>query len=239
MTTRPLIPCACACACALSLLAPLSGAQAQMPVYDGANYAQMMQSVSQGVRQLQSLQVQVQQQAAMLARLQQNFSKPLSAVNQANAQTLGQAVGIGYAAGDIAASFSSAYPTSLPGARSAQITASLANWRSRSRQTLEEAMGAQITVAGAQPTTAQSVTAAVAASQSAPGQTAAIQSTNQILAALSVQLSQLQTLMMTAARAAQSSAAEQQSLPAAAAAESARALQYAPPPSRLQLSGQL
>jgi P-type conjugative transfer protein TrbJ len=95
-------------------------------------------------------------------------------------------------------------------------------------------MTAQAIVAQTQSSTSNVVATGVAASQGAPGQTAAIQATNQLIAALSTQLSQLQTLMLTAARSAETAEAQHQSVTAAAASESVRALQFSAPPSRLE-----
>jgi P-type conjugative transfer protein TrbJ len=68
----------------------------------------------------------------------------------------------------------------------------------------------------------------VAASQGAAGQTAAIQATNQLLAALSSQLQGLQTILITQARTQETIFAQQQAGAVAARAESQRHNAYTP-----------
>ena len=77
------------------------------------------------------------------------------------------------------------------------------------------------------------VNGAVAASQGAAGQTAAIQATNQLLAALSSQLQGLQTILITQARTQETILAQQQAGAVAARAETARATAYTKTGSRL------
>jgi len=94
-------------------------------------------------------------------------------------------------------------------------------------------MATQNQIVQAQPVTANAVNGAVAASQNAPGQTAAIQATNQLLAALSTQLTQLQTILITQARATQTAEAQAQAAQAAGAAESQRYWNVKKPMSRV------
>src|SRR5665213_1891565 len=70
--------------------------------------------------------------------------------------------------------------------------------------------------------TAHAVNGAVAAWQGAAGQTGAIQATNQLLAALSTQLTQLQTILITQGRAEQTAASQAQAAQAAGDAEHTR-----------------
>jgi len=77
------------------------------------------------------------------------------------------------------------------------------------------------------------ISGAVAASQGAAGQTAAIQATNQLLAALSSQLQGLQTILIAQARTQETILAQQQAGALAARAETARATQWSPQGSTL------
>jgi P-type conjugative transfer protein TrbJ len=94
-------------------------------------------------------------------------------------------------------------------------------------------------IAQNQPTTTSQVQAAVAASQGAAGQTSAIQATNQLLATVSAQLTQLQNLLITQARAEQVLAAQAQASQAAGAADSQRFWSVTAPSSRVQNPGTL
>jgi P-type conjugative transfer protein TrbJ len=94
-------------------------------------------------------------------------------------------------------------------------------------------------IAQGQPVTTSQVTSAVGASQGAAGQTSAIQATNQLLATVTAQLTQLQALLITQARAEQTLAAQAQASQAAGAADSQRFWTTTPPASRVQNPGQL
>ena len=94
-------------------------------------------------------------------------------------------------------------------------------------------------IARGQPTTAAQVAQAVQASQGAAGQTAAIQATNQLLATVSAQLTQLQNLLITQARAEQTLAAQAQATQAAANADRQRFWNVSQPTSRLSDPGHL
>jgi P-type conjugative transfer protein TrbJ len=196
---------------AAGLLAAMNGpAQAQLSVFDLSAVNQAIKQVSQGLQQIQALQNQIQLQESMVQRLGTDVTGPLREITTQATGLLKQAQGIGYNATNLNQSFAQAYPTNLNGQSSQALSAQLAAWDAASRQTLQEAMQVQGQIAQAQPSTTGAVNAAVAASQGAAGQTAAIQATNQLLAALSTQLLQLQTLLITQARQAQTLEAERQ-----------------------------
>lgn len=190
-----------------------SPAAAQMAVIDLSSIAKLTQQLAQARAQLQLMQQQVQ-------GLKTNVTAPLANISREATQLLQEAQGIGYASTDLGREFTSLDPRNLTGLT--QINAALANWQTQSRRTLQEAMQVQNQVARSQPVTANAVSSAVAASQGAVGQTAAIQATNQLLATLSTQLGQLQTLTMAQARAAETAAAQQQAAVAAGEADQAR-----------------
>lgn len=187
-------------------------ARAQVTVYDPTGLAQMIKQVQQGLQQIQALQNQVTQQARMLQTLGVDVTGPLRDIAGQATSLLQQARGLGYQASSITEGFSDLYPSDLSGLSPKALAERLATWREHSRQTLQEAMQVQNQIVQAQPTTASAVGAAVSASQGAAGQTAAIQATNQLLAALSSQLTQLQTLLITQARQSETWEAERRAL---------------------------
>jgi P-type conjugative transfer protein TrbJ len=191
-------------------LAP--AAHAQTMVYDPAAVAQALKQVSQGLEQIQALKDQLTQQAQMIAKLGIDVTGPLGQIAAEATGLLKQAQGIGYSALDLSKSFAQLYPSDLAGMSPKDLAAKLLSWSQASRQTLQEAMAVQNQIAQAQPTTAAAVRAAVSASQDASGQTGAVQATNQLLAALSVQLAQLQTLLMTQSRQAETYEAERRAV---------------------------
>jgi len=214
-------------------------AQAQMTVIDPAAITQAVKQVAQQLQQIQQLQAQLTNEAAMLQKLGTDVTNPLQTITSQATQLLQQAQGIGYNSQNVAQQYSQVYPASMQGMSFVQIAQALANWQTSSRQTLQQAMATQNQIVQAQPATANAVRGAVAASQGAAGQTAAIQATNQLLAALSTQLTQLQNLLITEGRATQTASAQGQAAQAAGAAESQRYWNLQQPASRVANPGAL
>lgn len=183
-----------------SLLAPLS-ARAQLIVQDPSAIAQAIKQVQQGLEQIQHLRDQVAQQARMLQSLGTDVTGPLGAIVNDASTLMRQAQGLaGYQAQDLSRAFADLYPQDLSGLSPQAMAQKLASWSQNSRSALQQAMQVQNQIVQAQPVTAQAVGAAVAASQAAAGQTAAVQATNQLLMAVSTQLTQLQSLLISQAR---------------------------------------
>lgn len=182
-----------------TMLTPIA-AQAQMAVVDVKAIAQQLKSVKQGLQQLQQLQQQTANQQAMLAKLGSNISPELTGIVGDATSIMKSAQGIGYSAKNVSTQMDSMYPKSMT---VDQIMSATQQWQNASQQTRIEAMNAQNAIVDSQGRTQNAVNGAVSASQSAAGQTAAVQATNQLLAALSTQLTGLQTLLLTQMRAAQ------------------------------------
>jgi P-type conjugative transfer protein TrbJ len=195
---------------------------AQVMVYDPAAVAEAIKQVSQGLEQIEHLKSQLQQQAQMIAGLGIDVTGPLTQIAAEATGLLRKAQGLGYSAIDLSRTFAELYPDDLTGLTAKDLAGRLAAWSNASRRTLQEAMEVQNQIVQAQPVTAGAVSAAVAASQAAGGQTAAVQATNQLLAALSTQLGQLQTLLITQARQAETFEAERRALAAKAEADRRR-----------------
>jgi P-type conjugative transfer protein TrbJ len=208
----------------MSLSLASAPAHAQMAVVDLKAIQQAITQVNQGLQQIQALQAQVQNQAKMLEHLGTDVTGPLLQIDQQATSLLQHAQGVGYGSTNLSASLATAYPTSVQGQSLAQLSALLNSWNAASRQVLQESMQVQNQVALGQPATTAAVTGAVAASRGAPGQTAAIQSSNQLLATLSSQLTQLQTLLIAEQRQTQTLALQQQAITAKAQADSAAGL---------------
>ena len=197
-------------------------AHAQMTVIDPTAIAQAIKQVTQQLQQIQQLKAQLTNQAAMLQKLGTDVTGPLQSITSQATQLLQQAQGIGYNSQNLSQQYQQTYPANMQGMSFAQITQALAGWQTNSRQTLQEAMATQNQIVQAQPATANAVNGAVTASQGAAGQTGAIQATNQLLAALSTQLTQLQTILITQGRAEQTAASQAQAAEAAGDAEHTR-----------------
>ena len=192
---------------------------AQYEVYDpwtyqeqAITYGQAVEQVAQGVEQLQALQSQLQAQQSMLQSLGSDATAAtLASVNAAAQQILAGAGG----------GFANLYPGAavVGGFNTSQLNAALATWQANNTAALQTAVQIQGQVASNQTATASAVQNAVNASNTAPGQTAAIQATNQLLAAVATQLSQLQAILITQGQAQAALAGQQQA--SAAAAQSA------------------
>jgi len=208
-------------------------ARAQLTVYDPAAVAQMLKQVSQGLQQIQALQAQLANSERMLQTLGLDVTGPLRDIASQATGLLRQAQGLGYSAADVSRDFAALYPGDLAGLTPAALAQKLQAWSQASRQTLQDALQVQNQIAQAQGATAGAVGAAIDASQAAAGQTAAVQATNQLLAALSTQLTQLQTLLITQGRQAQTFDAERRALVDKGEADRQRAaaLPAPPPPS--------
>jgi P-type conjugative transfer protein TrbJ len=223
----------------LILVAPPPAAHAQLAVVDVKAILQAEQQVSYALSQVQSLEKQVGYQAAMVQKLETDITGPIAQITGQATAILQQAQGIGYGAQNVAQQYAALYPTTMPGASLATTQASLGTWRQNNSLALQQALQMQNQIAQGQPITSAQVASAVTASQGAAGQTAAIQASNQLLATVSAQLTQLQNLLITQARAEQTLAAQAQASQAAGAADSQRFWATTTPTSRVQNPGQL
>lgn len=221
-------------------------ARAQIIVHDPTSFIEFAKSsqaaldqITNQIEQINQLKGQLANQALMLQRLQTDITGPIAQITGQATAILQQAQGIGYGAQNVAQQFSSLYPKSMPGATLASTQASLASWRDNNALALQDALQMQNQIAQGQPVTSAQVASAVTASQGAAGQTAAIQASNQLLATVSAQLTQLQNLLITQARAEQTLAAQAQASQAAGQADSDRLWTYTKPASRVQNPGQL
>ena len=226
-------------ALALAFLFAVPPAHAQMAVIDLKAIFQAEQQVSQGLTQIQRLEAQLSNQALMLQKMQSDFTAPVMAIEGQATQILQQAQGIGYGAQNVAQQFTALYPSGMPGANLATTQASIAQWRQQNSLAVQQALQVQNQIAQSQATTTAQVKGTVAASQAAPGQTAAVQATNQLLATATAQLTQLQNLLITQARAEQLIAAQAQASQGTGAADTQRFWTTTTPASRVQNPGSL
>lgn len=209
---------AAAAAMAFAAVAAAAGNADAMIVYDPSAVAQAVKQVQQGVEELEQLKSQLQAQMNMLQSIGTNSASVLPSINSQLGSILSSASGIGYTATDVQSLLSSVYPnaSAIQGLSPSDLTNALQAWHSATDASLQTALRTQQQVAQAQPTTQAAVQGALAASQSAPGQTSAIQATNQLLATVSTQLAQLQAILTTQARAVELAQQQQQSDSAAA-----------------------
>ena len=153
-----------------------------------------------------------------------NTSATLQMVNDRLAGVLQQAGGIGFNTASAGQAFAAAYPSTATAAgfNGAQLASALGVWQANTAAALQNAVTVQNQIAQQQGQVTGAIQDAVNSSNSAPGATAATEATNQILAAVSTQLTQLQDILIASSQAhdvAQASAQQASATAAAAAAQ--------------------
>ena len=160
-------------------------------VFDPAIYAKNIQQVAQAYQEISILQQQLQQEEAMLASLNISILPQLTAAENQLAAIANQPV---YQVQNVQASVDTAYPLNFANMSSSQVLALQQQWQQSQRATLVENRQVQDQVVQQIPATTSQVGQLVAASNSAPGATAAVQAGNQIVATLANQMQQLEVL---------------------------------------------
>jgi P-type conjugative transfer protein TrbJ len=171
--------------------------------------------------QVAALQSQLALQQKMVQRLGSDAASPtLASVNAEAARILQQARGIGFNAQSAGSAFASAYPggATVAGFNGSALNAALQTWQANAAEALQTSIAIQNQIAQSQARVAGAVQSAVDASNAAAGPTAAHQATNQILAAVSTQLGQLQDVLLAESEAYAAIAAARQQAGGAAAA---------------------
>ena len=206
--------------------------QAQVTVFDPANYAQNILTAARALQSVNNEITSLQHETQALANEARNLTTlPLSVLTQiqqalTRTQTLiSLAQNISYDVAKIDAAFSSLYGTgSLSASDATLVSNAQTRWR-YSVNGLQDAMKTQATVLGNSATYQTQVSSLVTASQGANGALAATQAGNQLLAVQAQQLSDLTALLAAQARAQDLKAAEDATAAAQAAEQRKRFLQ--------------
>ncbi|GGZ32274.1 P-type conjugative transfer protein TrbJ [Asticcacaulis endophyticus] len=210
--------------CLAGSVALPGAADAQLAVYDPANYVQNVLSAVRALQQINNQITMIQNQATSLVNQARNLANlPYSALSQLQTtinrtrQLIAQAQNIAYNVARIDEAFQSIYGSvSLTASNRAMITDAKTRW-ANTVGGLQDALRTQATVVGNIDDTQIQMSALVSASQSATGALAATQAGNQILALQTQQLADLTTILAANGRADALKAAE-----AATAAEQGR-----------------
>lgn len=199
-----------------------SRADAQLAVVDPTEIVQVVKLVTSAQSQLTALQSQLTNQQRMLSSIGSNSTTSLPTIAAALTGILNSAAGIGYTSSTVATQYTSAYPNAptINGMSPTAISSALTTWHANTSQSLQTALQTQQQVAQSQAANTTAAQGALAASQAATGQTSAVQATNQLLATVSTQLNQLESILITQARASELLATQQQSDNAAASSTS-------------------
>jgi type IV secretion system protein TrbJ len=198
-----------ALAATAALLALGVPAQAQLTVFDPANFSQNLLTAARELQQVNNEIQSLENQAVMLINQARNLASlpysSLTELEQSIAQTqqlLAQAQRIAYSVASIDQAFTQTYPQAYSSATpSSQL---LADARTRWQNSLagfQDAMRVQAGTVQDLDSTRTQITALISSSQSAAGALEAAQSGNQLIALQTRQLADLTAVMAAIARA--------------------------------------
>ena len=205
-----------------SLAVPASPAYAQFGggiVYDPAAVGQLIQQVSNQALMLNNMVQQLQQGSNMLQGLGTNLVPGLSGMMQQTRSLVGNLQGIQQSSATLSGMLQSEFPTdysSFPDSQS--MLGTVGPMLQQVRDAQEQSMTLQNQLAANIPQYSDAIQTGVDASNNAAGPTAALQATNQILAAMSAQLSDVLSALLAHER-----AEEQRDMGQAASAQAAQA----------------
>ena len=171
-------------------------------VYDPTAVGQLITQVNQQVQMLNNLVTQVQQGQAMLNPLGSNIIPGLSSLMQNTQLLMANVNNISATGSSLQNALGSQYPTDFSNIQTVSgILSKLSAMETQTRSAMEQSAALQNQVAGNQGQISAAMSSAVIASNGASGPTAALQATNQILATLSQQIADLQSILIAHMRA--------------------------------------
>jgi P-type conjugative transfer protein TrbJ len=182
-------------------------------VYDPTAVAQLLNQVKNQVQILNSMVQQVQQGANMLQGLGTNLVPGLSGLMQQTRLLMNNLNGIQNLGANLPATLATSFPTDFSSLGNINaILGTVAPMLDQVRQAQEQSMSLQNQLANNIPQYSSAIQSGVDASNNAAGPTAAMQATNQILAAMSAQLSDVLAALIAHERAEEQRAMADQSL---------------------------
>lgn len=180
----------------VALALPCSAFATGIPVFDASR---MLQTLALTVKQATQISKEVQQlqnQAQMLRSIGSTNMGDLNALLGKMRRAMNQANSIVQESSRVQDKYKALFPDDYSNKSFQQLENRRDKWMQHSRNVQKDARRIQATVAHSQQGTAASVRDSLSASQAAPGPTAATQATNQLLATVSAQLSQMQSLLI-------------------------------------------
>ncbi len=195
-------------AAVLALTLAGAPARAQWVVFDPTNYAQNVMTATRELQQVNNEITSLQNEAQMLLNQARNLTSlpytALAPIQQDIARTqqlISTAQGIAYNVQNIDRAFRTSYaPATASMSDQVLIQGAQQRWQ-QSVQSFQDAMRAQATVLGNQPTNSAQMSALVTSSQSATGALQATQAGNQLLALQSQQIADLTAAVAAQGRA--------------------------------------
>lgn len=185
-------------------------APAQIIVSDPQSLGQLVQSYAQQGQQLIQLQNQLTAQLNMLKSLGSDITPNVGILINQTQSALANLQYTNQTGAALNTQINTAYSTNFATSTPDQITAQIEQQQAAQRQVTLQAMNVQNQVISNAPMLEAQVQAATSASNAAAGPTGAIQATNQLLAALSQQMADIQALLASMASVAYNQALLQQ-----------------------------
>jgi P-type conjugative transfer protein TrbJ len=178
-------------------------AGAQRVVIDPSNLAQNLLQAARAIEQINNQIRQIEQQAQMLARSPLQLSPQLSEAIEDARAVFDAASGVSFEAARVGENLRALYPETFETFDLEHVLSRSDQWLAESRASLERAMEAEARAASAVDRARGDVSAALWASSDAPGQTGAVQASNQLLGLMATQLAETQALLAAQGRALQ------------------------------------
>ncbi len=182
------------------LLASPAGAQVSGPGIPTFDFGNALLQYGNFLTQIANLKNQLQQQENMVASLGTDVTGPIVQAFTATNGLVNTIGNISQQGAQLQAAVTGLFPQGFQNSSPQQIMTAVGMMDTYLRSNQQAAYAIQNQVATNQAVVQQQVAAGVIASNGAVGQTAALQATNQILASISTQLSDMQSLLVTMSR---------------------------------------
>lgn len=186
-----------------------------VPVYDAANHTQniltavrALEQITNQIEQIQNQIHQIENQALMLESIGADYAGSLTNLANKTKQYMNASEAIAFNLTQINQDFAELYPEDWSGGEWDAMMQTVEHQRRANAEAARTAMRVASRIQSNNDSRRQSVSNAKAASQSAVGQTQALQATNQLLAVLTEQIADLTALIEAQGRVEQQLAAE-------------------------------
>lgn len=166
-------------------------------IFDPSAMAQHVQQVAKITQQVQTAIAQVESQLKELTSLPKSVSPQVAATVDQTILPLDKSL---YGMGDVTAQVQARYPTEFSGMPTSDYQNLQAQWNQQYRDALIENRSVQNRVVQSMAQTQGEITQIVQASNAAPGDLAAVQAHNDLLAVLSRELTQLSSVKLVRSR---------------------------------------
>lgn len=187
------------CAACLALWG--APAQAQIAVVDSSNLAQSIRQVAHALEQIRNQVRQIEQNTQMLAANPLQMSADVHQSLEEARALFEEAQGLAFEAEGLGRDIERLYPETWEAYDLEGVLAQSEIWLGETRASLARAMVAEAQGAQSLHQTQDRIARALESSAGAPGQTSAIQASNQLLGVTGAELAQIHALLIAQSRA--------------------------------------